>query len=210
MGEANTQVTTIVPGSDRRTSSRRQRQPTARVRVLCVANLTPGKGHDILLRALSTVNSEWVLVCAGSAERDARHAADLRTLADTLGVSSRVEWVGELDEVALEAQYRDADLFVLPTRAETYGMAVAEAISHGVPVVSTRTGEIPSIVGDGGVLAAPDDGEDFRAALDAVLNDPALCRKLEAGARQAAANLPTWDEAAEAIADVLTRVARDE
>jgi glycosyltransferase involved in cell wall biosynthesis len=89
-------------------------------------------------------------------------------------------------------------------------MAVAEAIAHRVPVISTRTGEIPSIVGGAGLLAEPGDTESFGSVMTAALSKAALRRALRDRARDAAQRLPTWEAAAAAMSDVLTRVAQDE
>ena len=200
-------ITRIPPGTDRVSRQENATAGGTAVRLLCVANLTPAKGHDILLRSLAGLsNSDWMLMCAGNETRDPDTAARLRMLAAELGIAAQVSWRGESDEASLEAQYAAADLFVLPTRAETYGMAVAEAIAHGVPVVSTRTGEIPSIVGQGGLLVDPGDEAGFAAALGRVVSDTALRYTLRQRAREAAQRLPTWDETADAMATVLTGV----
>jgi glycosyltransferase involved in cell wall biosynthesis len=203
-------ITRIPPGSDRLPFSAVPKQ-NASVRVLCVANLTPGKGHAILLRALAAVpHVDWTLTCAGSERRDPDTAWRVRALARELGIASRIEWRGELDDAALDTAYAEADLFALATRSETYGMAVAEAIAHRVPVISTRTGEIPSIVGGAGLLAEPGDTESFGSVMTAALSKAALRRALRDRARDAAQRLPTWEAAAAAMSDVLTRVAQDE
>jgi glycosyltransferase involved in cell wall biosynthesis len=202
------QVTRIPPGSFRPAVSAASRTKGPSVRVLSVANLTAGKGYDILLRALAPLaDLGWTLTCAGNDTREPDTAARLRRLAQELGIATRVVWRGELDDAALAAAYAEADLFALATRTETYGMAVADAIAHGVPVVSTRTGEIPSIVGDAGLLAEPGDAAGLRALLTTVLSDAALRQTLHDRARTAALRLPTWDDAADAMAAVLTRVA---
>jgi glycosyltransferase involved in cell wall biosynthesis len=201
-------ITRIRPGAVRITGEPGTRAERGSVCLLCVANLTPGKGHDILLRALAGLgDANWTLMCSGSDSRDPGTAGRLRSLAADLGVASRVAWRGESDDASLGAVYAAADLFVLATRGETYGMAVAEAISYGVPVISTRTGEIPAIVGDGGLLAEPGDVEGFSALLAEAVGDATLRTRLRDGARAAAERLPTWDEAADAMAAVLTRVA---
>jgi len=200
-------ITRIPPGTDRVAGQKNATAGGMAVRLLCVANLTPAKGHDILLRSLAGLsNTDWILMCAGNETRDPDTAARLRMLAVELGIASQVSWRGESDEASLEAQYAAADLFVLPTRAETYGMAVAEAIAHGLPVVSTRTGEISSIVGQGGLLVDPGDEAGFAAALGRVVSDTALRHTLGQRAREAAQRLPTWDETADAMARVLTGV----
>ena len=204
-GAIEAPITRIPPGVDSVLTVRAD-DPTAPVRMVCVANLTWGKGHDILLQSLAALpGSGWTLTCVGSAERNPRHAAWIRQMAVNLGVDARITWAGESHR-SLSAELRQADLFVLPTRSETYGMAVAEAIAHGVPVVSTRTGEIPSIVGDGGLLAEPGDRDAFAAILRKAVGDSGLRRQLAAGARTAAARLPTWESAARTMDTLLASV----
>jgi glycosyltransferase involved in cell wall biosynthesis len=127
-------------------------------------------------------------------------------MAAELGLQARITWAGECDG-STGIGFREADLFVLATRGETYGMAVGEAISHGLPVVSTRTGEIASIVGDGGLLAEPGDLPAFTAVLRQALEEVDVRQRLAAGARHAAARLPTWDSSVDAMERVITRVA---
>src|SRR6267154_2255854 len=104
--------------------------------------------------------------------------------------------------------YDDADLFVLPSRFEGYGMAYTEAIAHGVPVVGTRAGAIPQTVPPtAGVLVPPDDVGALAAVLRRLIENPAERTCLAAGARDAAASFPSWTEAATLFAQVLGRVA---
>ena len=99
--------------------------------------------------------------------------------------------VGELDASALEDFYDRSDLFVLATLRETYGMAVAEALAHGLPVVSTRTGAIPDLVGsDAGLLVPPGDVQALTDALSRVIGDADLRARLAAGARDVRPTLP--------------------
>jgi glycosyltransferase involved in cell wall biosynthesis len=208
LGRQARDVTVIRPGTDRVAPPRARGASEPPLRLLCVANLTPGKGVDVLLRAVAAAPAgTWTLGIAGSPARAPRTAAALRAQADELGIAAHVAWLGELDEQALTREYARADLFVLATRGETYGMAVAEAIAHGLPVISTTTGEIPEIAGEGGVLAEPDSVPAFTAALLGALSDAALRERLVGGARHAASLLPTWDAAAQLMEDVLLRVA---
>jgi glycosyltransferase involved in cell wall biosynthesis len=92
----------------------------------------------------------------------------------------------------------------LPSYFEGYGMVLAEALAHGLPVVSTTAGAIPDTVPrDAGVLVPPGDAVALRAALAALLDDPALRARLAAGARAARAGLPTWPEAVACFAAAL-------
>jgi glycosyltransferase involved in cell wall biosynthesis len=104
--------------------------------------------------------------------------------------------------------YAAADLFVLPSRFEGYGMAYAEAIAQGVPVVGTRAGAVPDTVPAGaGVLVPPDDADALAAVLRRLIEGPAERERLAAGARAAAATFPSWQESAALFARVLEEVA---
>ncbi|HTM05518.1 MAG TPA: glycosyltransferase family 4 protein, partial [Vicinamibacterales bacterium] len=98
-------ITCIPPGTDPRSAGREPpRSSSTPLRVLCVANLTPGKGHDILLRALSRApRRDWVLVCAGSLTRDLAWAGRIALLARELGIDDRVTLAGELADRDLES-----------------------------------------------------------------------------------------------------------
>lgn len=168
------------------------------LRLLSVATLHPGKGHEDLLAALAAVPShDWHLTCAGSLTRHPPTVDRVRAVVRRLGLDDHVSLAGDLEEPALAECYDRADLFVLATRQETYGMAVAEALAHGLPVVSTTTGAIPDLVGDdAGLLVTPGDTQGLTAALSRVLGDADLRASCAAGARRARARLATWDQAA--------------
>ena len=200
-------ITCIPPGTDPIRIDGEHSRSSTPLRILCVANLTPGKGHDILLRALSRApRRDWVLVCAGSLVRDLAWAGRIAVLARELGVDDRVTLAGELDDRDLESEYATADLVALATRGETYGMAVAEAIAHGVPVVSTATGEIASIAGEGALLAEPDDEAGFATQLALAMEQGEVRQQLADGARTAALRLPTWNDAVTKMIRVLDAV----
>lgn len=177
------------------------------VQLLCVATLTPRKGHALLLEALAGLTQlPWVLHLVGSAERDPRTAARLQALAAPLG--ERVVWHGELPGTALRAHYLAADVFVLPSLYEGYGMVVAEAIAHGLPVVTTDGGALVHTLPPGaGLQVTAGDGPALQAALQRVLSDTGLRERLSAGAREAAAALPTWPQQAARYAAVLEALA---
>ena len=181
---------------------------TRPLELLCVATLNPGKGHEMLLEALSDVrDSTWQLTCAGSLTRDPETAARVRATAARLRLENRVSFVGDLDRCALAACYDRADVAVLATQQETYGMAVAEALAHGLPVVATRTGAIPDLVGDdAGLLVPVGDTTALTAALARVLGDSNTRARLADGARRRRDRLPTWDVAARQMSTALDRL----
>jgi glycosyltransferase involved in cell wall biosynthesis/SAM-dependent methyltransferase len=199
-------IVVVEPGTDRAPLARGSRSTT--LELLTVATLNPGKGHENLLEALAAVNDPaWRLTCAGSLTRDPATAARVRGAAARLGLEDRVAFVGDLDRPALGACYDRADLAVFATQQETYGMAVAEALAHGLPVVATMTGAIPDLVGDdAGLLVPVGDTRALSAALSRSLGDPALRERLAEGARRRRARLPTWDDAARLMSTALNGV----
>jgi len=188
-------VVVVEPGTDPAPQARGAGGPG--VRLLCVATLNAGKGHDVLLSALAAVpNRQWQLTCAGSLTRDRATADRVRGLVQQLALEDRVALAGELDAHALATCYDAADVFVLATRRETYGMAVAEALARGLPVVSTTTGAIPDLVGpDAGLLVPPGDADALAAALSRVISDADLRVRMAAGAREVRERLPVWEVA---------------
>ena len=199
-------VAVIEPGTDRAPLAGGSGGET--VEMLCVATVNAGKGHEMLLEALAAVpHRGWRLSCAGSLTRDAATVARVRAAIDAHDLGGRVALLGDLDAAALEAAYDRADLFVLATRQETYGMAVAEALAHGLPVVGTCTGQIPELVGpDAGVVVPVGDPAALAAALSRAIGDAAHRARLAAGARRVRDRLPRWEEAAAKMADALAGV----
>ncbi len=204
-------IALVEPGTDR--------GPVARgsggspLELLCMATLNPGKGHEILIRALASLSPRgWHLTCAGSLDRHPPTVERVRAIVRAKSLDDRVSLAGELDDVALAAAFDRADLFVLATLRETYGMAVAEALAHGLPVVSTTTGAIADLVGpadDGaGLLAPPGDEAALETALSRVMSDARLRDRLAEGARRMRGRLPTWEEAADKMAAALERIER--
>jgi glycosyltransferase involved in cell wall biosynthesis len=180
---------------------------TLEVSLLCVATLTPRKGHELLVRALAAIaHRNWRLTCAGSLDRDAPTVTRVRELIRAGGLEDRVSLAGDMDAAALAVEYDRADLFVLSTFYEGYGMAVAEALARGLPVVSTATGAIEDLVCDGGIVVPPGDPAAFTAALACVIADAPLRARLAEGARRVRDRLPTWDTAAASMAQALELV----
>jgi len=178
--------------------------------ILCVANLIPRKGHDLLIEALAPLRHlRWQLTCAGSTKRSPATAAALLRQIDASGLEARVRILGELDGAALEQCFVEADLFVLATRHEGFGMVIAEALAHGLPVLATQTGAIPELVlPDAGIVVPPDDPEVLRQALSYLLTERDALARLAHGAREVRARLPRWAQACARAAQILTEVTR--
>ncbi|RZL90278.1 MAG: glycosyltransferase family 1 protein [Variovorax sp.] len=173
--------------------------------LLCVATVTPRKGHVLLVEALAGLRDrQWTLHCAGSLTMDAACAGALMAAIERHGLQGRVVLHGELDEAGLQPLYGQADAFVLPSFHEGYGMALAEALAHGLPVISTTAGAIADTVpADAGMLVPPGDSVALRAALQRLLDDPAWRAQRAAGARMARGQQPTWPMSAARFAAAL-------
>jgi glycosyltransferase involved in cell wall biosynthesis len=174
------------------------------VQLLAVGSLVHRKGYDVLLAAAALLRDlDWQLIITGE-RRDPATAAAVETQIAMLGLSDRVRLVGAVNADELARLYAEADVFVLASRFEGYGMAYAEAIAHGVPVVGTTGGAIAEVVpAEAGILVPPDDVGAFSAALRSVIGDAERRAQLAVGARAAAGRLPTWEQAAQVFVDVL-------
>jgi glycosyltransferase involved in cell wall biosynthesis len=189
-------VSVVRPGNDR--------VPTAPgsddgvVRLLSIGSVVPDKGYDLLIGALVTLaDMPWRLTIAGDRTRNLAAAARLDADIETHGLSDRVAVLGAVPPELIIELYLASDIFVLASRFEGYGMALAEAIAHGLPVVSTTAGAIPDTVPAGAsLLVPPDDTTALAQALRRMIGDPPERRRLAANARAAAAQLPTWQESA--------------
>ncbi|HEY6457472.1 MAG TPA: glycosyltransferase family 4 protein [Steroidobacteraceae bacterium] len=195
-------VSVVEPGTDAAPLAPRRRGTV--LNMLCVATLTPRKGHDLLFEALMPLPAHWQLTCVGSLTRSPATVEALRQQLRRLRLDRQVVLAGEVDSAALAQLYAQANVFVLPTRFEGYGMAVAEALARGLPVISTRVGAIPQLVGSrAGVLVAAEDVEMLRAALDRVLSEPDLLDCLAMGAQAVRGTLPRWPDACALMSGVL-------
>jgi glycosyltransferase involved in cell wall biosynthesis len=202
-GVERTRIEVVVPGTDPAPFARGSGGPG--VALLCVATIVPRKGHAVLVEALAGLaDRDWHLTCVGSRTRSpATDAALVRQIA-ALGLDGRVTLAGELDAAALAACYGRADVFVLPTFHEGYGMAIAEALARGLPIVTTTAGAVPDTVPpDAALLVSPGDVGALRAALGRVLDEAGLRARLADGARRSRAGLPTWPQACARFARAL-------
>jgi glycosyltransferase involved in cell wall biosynthesis len=181
--------------------------------LLCVGAVTAWKGHDVLLAALSgLVDPDWRCVCVGSLAKAPDFVDGLFHDIKKAGLDDRFELAGPRTGHELEASYAAADLLVLPSHGETYGMVVTEALARRMPVLATRVGGVPEALGetqDGrvpGLLVPPGDVGALAAALTRWLSEPSLRDALRRAADLRRGGLRGWPETARLVADVLVRV----
>ena len=206
-GLAADRVEIVMPGTAKPAGARVPKS-TGPLDLLAVGTVTPRKGHLLLIDALSELRDfEWHLTCIGSLERDSTTVAALRDAIRAHHLGDRIVLAGECAPSALSAAYRNADVFVLPSYEEGYGMVYAEALAHGLPVIATTAGAIPDTVpADASLLVAPGDAVALRAALKRVMSDVPLRAQLAAGAAAAAVTLPDWPATVKRWANALDRL----
>ena len=182
-------------------------------RLLCVAAVTPRKGQHRLVQALAAAaDLPWSCSCVGGLGQDPEYVAHLRTLIEENGLEDRIHLVGPQAGAELDASYNTADLMVLTSYAETYGMAVTEALARGIPVLATDVGGLPEAVGrapDGGVpgiLVPPEDPAALAAELRGWFGEADVRRRLKAAARRRRSALDGWATTARSLAGVLGRL----
>ena len=198
-------LTTAEPGIDPVTP--RAIAPSPAVpRLLTVGAIIPRKGHDVLIEALRLIRAlPFTARIVGNQNRAPATTDALRVAIARAGLTPRVVLTGEVEDI--DAEYANADIFVLPSRYEGYGMVFGEALAHGLPIVATDAGAIPGVVpADTGILVSPDDPAALAAALRDLITAPARYEICAIAARNAGQRLPRWSETARQIASVLGRL----
>ena len=195
------------PGTDRAEPATGSQYGT--LQIISVGAIVPRKGFDVLVAALAELSElSWRLTIVGDRSRDPPTAARLDAAIAALGLGRRITVLDAIPAERLAELYAKADLFVLASHFEGFGMAYAEAIARGLPVVGTTGGAIPDTVPpDAGVLVEPGDVRALARTLELLIRNPDERRWLADGARKAAKTLPTWPDSARLFAQALEGVA---
>ncbi|MFR9802198.1 glycosyltransferase [Pseudonocardia sp. RS010] len=180
--------------------------------LLCVGSVTPTKGHDLLVGALAEVASpSWTCRLVGPLDRAPGHVSLVRRALDGHGLADRVRLEGPLTGAALDEAYASADLLVLPSRAEAFGMVVLEALARGIPVLATDVGGVREALGTAasgevpGLLVTPD-AREIAVGLRRWLDDAALRARLRRLAHERRETVPGWETPSAALAAILAQV----
>ena len=197
-------ITAVLPGTD--SAPLASGSNSESFNLLCVATLTQRKGHQVLFDALAPLRDlPWQLYCAGSTERDQATYQALFTQRKKLELEERIIFVGEVDDDQLEVHYHQADLFVLPSYHEGYGMVLSEAIARGLPIICSDAGAMPQTLPDGaGVLVPPGDVQALRNAMLTFMSNAQQRLPLQKAAVLARQHMRSWQQAADEFSDVLT------
>lgn len=200
-------VTVAEPGLERPAAPalRRGAPPV----ILGVGTISARKGWDVLAEALAGIaHLPWRAEIVGARDRDPAADAALSAQLAALGLTDRVTLRGALPAAALAEAYQGADLFVLPSRYEGYGMAPVEAMAHGLPVICSDAGALAEATGGAAVLVPPEDAGALALAIAATLTDRAQADALAAASLARAATAPNWTDAAGLVAGAIAAAMR--
>jgi len=175
-----------------------QQQKNTETVFLFVGHLTKAKGVLDLVKAAALLDKKvaWKLYIVGSATAESETATTLQQLNQEYDLQSRIELCGRVSGEELQALYQMADIFVLPSYWEGYGIVFLEAMAEGLPVISTTAGAIPEVVIDGetGLLVEPGDVKALSLAMEKLLLSEEERQLLGQQGQQTALVAPDWKE----------------
>jgi len=197
-------ITVALPGIHKPAPYKRPANPIPHI--LSVGTVIPRKAHDILVEALALITDlKWRCTIAGGLDQSPETVVEVRTLISKYSMDYEITLTGDISD--LDPLYRTADILVSSSRYEGYGMAIAEAMAYGLPIVAANVGAIPEVVPeDAGILVPVDDPMALASALRRLLSNMPYRETLAAGAAKAALELAGWDDTAAKIASALDTV----
>jgi glycosyltransferase involved in cell wall biosynthesis len=199
-------ITVAVPGVD--AAPRAQGSGDGPLALLAVGSLVPRKGYDVLVSALEGLaGRDWRLTIIGADDRSPATARALRLRIAAAGLDDRITLAGAVSDAALAEAYDRADLFVMPSLFEGYGMVLTEALARGLPILCTMGGAAAETVPDEAALkVAPGDADALAKGLATLIDDAALRARLGDAAWAAAGSLPRWRDTAALVAEICRKV----
>lgn len=204
-------IEVVYPGTDRIAGAldvrQRPRNGECPFHFLSVGSIIPRKGHRLLIQAMHALKQfPWTLSIVGDTTRDHGEYQQLQNEIAHLGLKDRVHLLGVITEDELKTLYKKADAFVLASMFEGYGMAYAEALAYGLPVIGTTGGAIlDTVPQDAGLLVNPGDRAGLINACRQIMQDDRCYERLVQGATRAGALLPTWAESVNRFASIVSR-----
>lgn len=200
-------ITVALPGVDpaKRAAGGRLGEP---LHLLAVGSLVPRKGYDILVKALATLAGQpWRLTIIGPTDRSPATASALAAQIEAAGLQNRITLAGAASDTELARAYDAADLFVMPSLFEGYGMVLTEALARGLPILCTTGGAAAETAPDeAAIKVAPGDAPALARALKHLFDEPSARLRMSDAAWANAATLPRWREAATIVAETCRKV----
>ena len=178
--------------------------------LLFAGRLDPFKGPDLLLRTAAMMQEKAQIVIVGGKQKDDDEMQQLRQLATDLHIGKRVHFLSARPQQELPVLYSAADVTVIPSYHESFGLAAVESLACGTPVVATRAGGLTTIIrnGETGYLVPRSPGF-FAERLDALLRQPELLEKMRQSARSSTLQY-SWKRVAELVRETYESVIEGE
>ncbi|MFO1071017.1 MAG: glycosyltransferase family 4 protein [Geminicoccaceae bacterium] len=197
------------PGTERRAAVEPEEEDD--VRLTALGALVPRKDHPALVAALAGLQRlPWRLRIVGDTARAPAYVQRLRAQVADSGLADRILILGELDDDSLERLWQGTDIAVSASRHEGYGMALAEAVARGVPVVTTAAGAVTDwLDGSAARIVPVGDTAALQAALAEVIGSDEVRARLREGALRLRAKLPDWPDTAAAVDAALRRLVQE-
>jgi glycosyltransferase involved in cell wall biosynthesis len=179
--------------------------------LLCISNYSALKAQDVLIHALSRLTErDWKLHLYGDSDHDKEYAAFVRSLLQKIKLEHRIIMHGIVDRHEISRVFLKADLFVMPSRFESYGMALTESLAHGIPVVTTLSGNIPNTVpADMGLLTEPGNEEQLAEAIRSLFDDRVKYSALCIAASQYYKQARSWEQAVADFETIILQTMKD-
>jgi len=174
--------------------------------LLCVANIRRDKGQEYLIEAINILKrKDLKLNFVGLVKEEPYYSHLLRKIEQS-GLVGRIKFSGFLRGEELAAVYGDADIFILPTLREAFGMVLIEAMSFGLPVIASNVGGVPEIIQNGvdGLLIPPASLKDLVCAINKVSEDGVLRQRLAKNALNKYRRMPTWGRSLEDFCEFIS------
>lgn len=206
-GFAGDKIIVAEPGTKRAARATGSQSPE--VQILAVGAVSERKAYDVLINAMSQLaDLDWRLTIAGSTQRAPDVAARLQAQLTQSAVAQRITLTGEIPDAAIETAYATADIFVLSSHYEGYGMVLAEAMARGLPIVTTTGGAaVQTVPDDAALKVPPGDATALAQALRHAITDRGLRAQLAENSWTAGQALPDWDDTTQRIATAIRHVA---
>lgn len=165
------------------------------INILCVANIRRNKGQIVLLEALKILKNINISICFAGIIKEEIYFDELNKFVGANNMGKQILFAGYLENEELEKAYKEADIFVLPTLKEGFGMVLIEAMAYGLPVIASNVGGIPEVVehGKNGLLVPPKDPHKLAEAIKTLIEDNGLYERLSKNALNRCETMPQWE-----------------
>jgi len=199
LGISHASIQILLPGIDRKTLQIvPQNQSKEGHQILCVANYLPIKGLTYLIEAFSLLNhKDFTLHLVGNPKKSSpAYYSQMQNLVRKLNVNKDVFFHDGSDQENVYRLYSDADIFVLPTLKETFGIVLIEAMHYGLPIITTNVAAVPELIADNenGLLVPPVNSLALAAAISKLIDNPELRKKMGSMGKQRVANSYYWEQ----------------